>query len=252
MGNYAHMGMIVCVWELGPAVRPTHKCEHKWGEMRQVCILQYLLKFSLCILPLPSSPVSADIKISACWGFAAGKKAKIVKILQPLRSAVTQERVSIYIFRGDKAGGGQGRREGGKWSPSEQLRSPQFRQVRACSLLWAPSWGWRGASGEVGRWCPQDSRPQASHRSCRAELIPCPGTTCHQADGGTLATRGLIIRSPDPAQTRRRWWWGSPSSGSAFLSSSPEGKWLRDDVKVIDEWETTRLYKLKFIPATKV
>lgn len=49
--------------------------------------------FTLCILPLPSLPVQADIKIRACWGFAAGKKAKIVKILQPLRRARTQARV---------------------------------------------------------------------------------------------------------------------------------------------------------------
>ena len=54
-------------------------------------ILRYLLTFSLYILPLPSLPVQADIKIRACWGFAAGKKAKIVKILQSLRRAMRQE-----------------------------------------------------------------------------------------------------------------------------------------------------------------
>ena len=166
------MGMIVCVWELGPAVRPMHKCERKWGEMQQECILQYLLKFSLCILPLPSSPVWADIKISACWGFATGKKAKIVKILQPLRSAVTQERVSICIFQGDKAGG----KEGGDLP----LSNPDLPSSGRWGLAPCSGHHLEADTGPQGRWAgdaPKTRGPklhiEAAEQSSSRALGPC-------------------------------------------------------------------------------
>lgn len=51
--------------------------------------LQYLLKFSLNIQPLPS-PVKVDVKSCACWEFTAGEKAKI-KMLRSMRRLGTQE-----------------------------------------------------------------------------------------------------------------------------------------------------------------
>ena len=165
--------------------------------------------FSLYILPLPSLPVQADIKIRACWGFVAGK----------------------HIFWGEKEGVG-GRRKQGSWSP-------QFRPVRTCSLLCELPWGWCGASGEVdGGNSKMLLPPQASLGSCPAELTPWPGAAWHQEDGGTAAAPDLTIRSPGPAQTPWRGWWGSPYSES--LSPPAWGqKGLSDDVNLIDRQETT-------------
>lgn len=138
---------------------------------------QYLLQFSLCILPLPS-PVQADIKICACWEFAAGKKAKAVRILRPLRRVAAQERVSCTYLLGRKR---EGEREGGRLI---SLRATEISLVQE-SEDWLLALGGGGASGSTSGLLA----PSLAWK-LRAEIINWPGAVC------LLATRQTEELSP--------------------------------------------------------
>ena len=108
-------------------------------------ILQYLLKFSCCILPLSSLPV--QVKICTCWGFAAEEKVKAVKILRPLRRAVTYARVPRAYLSGRKR-----ERQVGK---KEEISLPHGNSDFPSSGELGPapcSWQHAEAEGAQERW----------------------------------------------------------------------------------------------------